>query len=123
MKKIYFQLGGVFLLVALFAAPALAGEAFKASLFCEGAGSGQVTIKDSGDVIIRAQGFLPNSSLGCVGACLCAAGGPEVFLTSACTTDSQGRLKATFEGAAAGIDCPCPAVGINGCATGFSGLE
>src|SRR5262245_42133142 len=121
MKKIYFQLGGIFLLVALFAAPALAGEAFKASLFCEGAGSGQVTIKSSGDVIIRAQGFLPNSSLGCAGVCVC--GGPDFFLAAACTTDSQGRLKATFEGAAAGIDCGCPAVVIDGCATGFSGLQ
>jgi len=120
MKKLVYHVGGMLLVVGLSAAPSLAETVYQASLLCNGGGSGSARIDTKGNVKIDVRGLEANTAYTCQVLCQCR--GPRL-VDEGCTTDSSGKLKVTFQGVAAGVECTCPSVEIfdgQDCISGFN---
>jgi hypothetical protein len=125
MKKLVYHVSGMLLVVGLSAAPSLGATLFSTAMVCDGGGSGSARIDSKGNVRIDMNGLEANTPFTCQVVCNCVGdpSGKVVDQTGgSCTTDAKGRLKVTFEGAAAGFFCTCPAFQLfndQNCESGF----
>jgi hypothetical protein len=112
VRKSFYQVSGVLLLVGLFTAPAFAKNVFRVNFFCnlifgEEADGGRGKINSKGDAQFNVKGLEPETEYRCTIFCDIN----EPFFDEACETDAKGKLKVTFEGAAARV-CEQPGMAV-----------